>query len=74
MAAVSYFISQPAVKILDFFRAFIAGETREDVETTGTILSMNKMQALSPTIHTLQPIGSEDAKAWVRYWSSKGLF
>jgi hypothetical protein len=61
------------IKILDFMRGFLHNDS-VDVETTGPILSTEKMQSISETLRKLPPIGNEDAKAWVGYWKSKGLF
>jgi hypothetical protein len=74
MVALSYHVLQPAVKILDFFRGLVKVESDEDVETSGTVLSTEKMQVISQRVRILEPIGLEDVTAWVRYWNSKELF
>ncbi|KAK7007684.1 acetyl-CoA synthetase-like protein [Favolaschia claudopus] len=54
----------PAIKLLDFFKAAVAG--------TGTglnvVFSTDKAQALSETMKELNPICEEDTLRWIRYW------
>ncbi|KII85651.1 hypothetical protein PLICRDRAFT_44986 [Plicaturopsis crispa FD-325 SS-3] len=71
----------PAIKLLEFFRALSSADAlvrtggQTNVEACGIpTLSTDKMQGISPAIASARSLGKEDARAWVRYWTTKGLF
>lgn len=73
--------SQPAIKILEFFRMFtnadqaIGEAARGDSESGGLSKFLTeKAQHVSPTMRELPSIDSEDVKLWVSYWRTVGLF
>ena len=33
----------------------------------------NKMEAVSETLRTVEPLAQRDADAWVQYWKESGL-
>ncbi|KAF8215632.1 putative nonribosomal peptide synthetase [Mycena galopus ATCC 62051] len=51
----------PGIKLLDFFKAAVAG--------AGNIaFSTSKAQTLSDSMKLLEPLREEDAKQWMHYW------
>ncbi|KAG5721421.1 Linear gramicidin synthase subunit D [Termitomyces sp. T112] len=65
----------PAVKLLEFFRAFseadhaIADAGHHEVESGGLPkFTTVKAQRLSQTMREVRPIGVEDVRRWVSYW------
>lgn len=72
--------SQPAIKLLEFFRAFSSADEavresgRTDLES-GALpnLSTEKARVVSQTMRNLAPVGDEDAQRWIAYWVKKGL-
>ncbi|KAF7341009.1 Acetyl-CoA synthetase-like protein [Mycena sanguinolenta] len=51
----------PGIKLLDFFKAAVAG--------TGNInFSTSKAQTVSESMRLLEPLRAEDAKQWMQYW------
>ena len=67
---------QPAVKLLDFFRAFANSDVgKKDDESWGlSSFDTTKTRTLSQTIRELGPIGYADAERWVGYWNKRGFF
>ena len=72
---------QPAIKLLEFFRALAQGDHAirdlgiDATEAAGmTNFSTTKVQQISPTMANMQAVGEIEADAWVRYWISKGAF
>lgn len=63
---LTWSVCQPAVKILDFFRALGDGPPVE--------FATDKLQKASAAVRGLGPVGAEHAQAWVAYWRAKGLF
>ncbi|KAF8215590.1 acetyl-CoA synthetase-like protein [Mycena galopus ATCC 62051] len=51
----------PGIKLLDFFKAAVAGAGNIDFSTS-------KAQALSESMKLLKPLRAEDAKQWMHYW------
>ncbi|KAJ6449036.1 hypothetical protein C8R47DRAFT_1265595 [Mycena vitilis] len=54
----------PAIKLLDFFQAVVAG-------AGNTEFSTSKAQAISEAMKSLKPLTEEDAKQWMHYWRQK---
>ena len=70
---------QPAIKLLEFYRDMARHEELTQSETqvgeTGMVdFSTTKAQSVSKTVADMRPLGDVDARAWVDYWSSAGLF
>ncbi|KAL6302718.1 hypothetical protein BKA93DRAFT_736353 [Sparassis latifolia] len=68
----------PAIKLLEYFRSLTAFENHAkdakegEIEVGGLpVFETAKAQSISPALDSLQPLGEEDAKAWIRYWRSK---
>ncbi|KAJ7718234.1 putative aminoadipate reductase [Mycena metata] len=54
----------PGIKLLDFFKAAVAG--------AGNIqFSTEKAQAISESMRLLKPLRDEDVKRWMQYWREK---
>ncbi|KAF9244919.1 putative aminoadipate reductase [Melanogaster broomeanus] len=73
--------SEPAIKLLDFFRALAQQDTmirqsgRPDAEAVGfTDLMTDTAQRVSKTMRELEPLSPSDVKRWVDYWESVGMF
>ena len=73
--------TQPAIKLLEFFRALARGDQAIRSPGVGiteaagmTNFSTTKIQQVSPTMANMQAIGEVEADAWVGYWISKGAF
>lgn len=74
----------PGLKLLPFYRGLARGDAQarslaeheaSQREAVGFVtIATGKMQALSPTLHDMNPMDPEDPKRWVAYWRSKGLF
>ncbi|KAL1690001.1 hypothetical protein GGG16DRAFT_103377 [Schizophyllum commune] len=56
----------PGVKLLEFFRGISAGHGMGAFST-------NKMEAVSETLRSVEPLAQKDADAWVQYWTESGL-
>ncbi|KAL1718563.1 hypothetical protein EV715DRAFT_291171 [Schizophyllum commune] len=56
----------PGVKLLEFFRGISAGHGMGAFST-------NKMEAVSKTLRSVEPLAQRDADAWVQYWTESGL-
>lgn len=76
-----YLATQPAIKLLEFFRALSRGDEAAraqgttDTEAGGmTNFSTSKAQEVSATMANMRAIGEVEADAWVGYWISKGAF
>ncbi|KAJ7613299.1 acetyl-CoA synthetase-like protein [Mycena polygramma] len=54
----------PATKLLDFFKAVVAGAGSIEFSTA-------KAQAMSEWMKSLKPLTEEDAKQWMKYWRRK---
>ncbi|KAJ7656866.1 putative aminoadipate reductase [Mycena polygramma] len=54
----------PAIKLLDFFQAVVAGAGNTEFSTL-------KAQAISEAMKSLEPLTEEDAKQWMHYWRQK---
>ncbi|KAJ6545507.1 hypothetical protein B0H19DRAFT_1266933 [Mycena capillaripes] len=54
----------PGIKLLDFFKAVLAG-------LFSTKFSTLKTQALSQSMETLKPLTEVDVKQWISYWRQK---
>ena len=72
-------LRQPAIKLLEFYRDMARHEELTQSETqvgeAGMAdFSTAKAQRVSKTVAHMQPLGDADARAWVNYWSSAGLF
>jgi len=74
-------LPKPAVKLFDFFRRFVAGDSqitsdgRWDSEAGGLAqFSTRKMQEISKSMRDLKPLVAEDVQRWVKYWDAAGLF
>ena len=70
---------QPAIKLLEFYRDMARHEEVTQSETqvgeAGMVdFSTAKAQRVSKSVAHMQLLGDLDARAWVNYWSSKGLF
>ncbi|KII87501.1 hypothetical protein PLICRDRAFT_257848 [Plicaturopsis crispa FD-325 SS-3] len=74
--------SIPSIKLLEFFGELSKADAEmrqlssgaADLEACGfKDLSTTKIQAVSPTMRNLEPVGREDVNAWVHHWSSKGF-
>lgn len=72
--------SQPAIKLLDFFRGFSSGNelVRKAGLTdvgSGSLPNFNtkKARAVDQTMESLKPIGGDDAQIWIEYWVTKGF-
>ena len=72
--------TQPAIKLLDFFRGMASADERvrqlgcNDMEVGLATLSTIKSQATSKAIAEVKPLGAGDAQLWVKYWASRGFF
>ncbi|KAL1718564.1 hypothetical protein EV715DRAFT_291172 [Schizophyllum commune] len=56
----------PGVKLLEFFRGMSAGHGLGSFSTS-------KMEAVSETLRSAEPLAQSDADAWVKYWQESGL-
>ncbi|KAH9932151.1 hypothetical protein B0H21DRAFT_699704 [Amylocystis lapponica] len=72
--------AMPAIKVLEFFRGVLAWEQEakhaqaSEIEVGGLpIFETAKVQAASPTLRELQPLGEDDVRAWIKYWRQKGF-
>ncbi|KAJ7656957.1 putative aminoadipate reductase [Mycena polygramma] len=54
----------PAIKLLDFFQAVVAGAGNTEFSTL-------KAQAISEAMKSLKQLTEEDAKRWMHYWRQK---
>ncbi|KAJ7886913.1 hypothetical protein B0H13DRAFT_1627705 [Mycena leptocephala] len=54
----------PGIKLLDFFKAAVAGAGNIEFSTS-------KAQALSESMKLLNPLSGEEAKKWMQYWREK---
>ena len=57
---------QPGLKLLDFFKAAVAGAGSVDFSTL-------KAQALSESMKLLKPLSEDNAKQWMDYWKQEFL-
>ena len=66
---------QPAVKLLDYFRALSKAE--KETQGAGAIameaggfplFETNRATEVSQTLANLPPLSEKDARAWVKYW------
>ncbi|KAI9458226.1 acetyl-CoA synthetase-like protein [Boletus coccyginus] len=73
----------PALKLLEFFRSMARNEielsqsqgSRSVIEVGGAAdFSTDVAQRISNTVSRMQPVGELEARAWIQYWISKGLF
>lgn len=71
-------MSQPAVKLLDFFQEISSNNENsgEDEFESGGLAKFDttKAREISTTMRSLSPINAGDARQWVEYWSRAGLF
>jgi hypothetical protein len=72
---------QPAIKLLEFFRATAnADEALRSGQLLGkesggmADFSTKSAQSVSQTMRELPSIGAEHVDMWVKYWKSAGLF
>ncbi|KAJ7360799.1 putative aminoadipate reductase [Mycena albidolilacea] len=56
----------PGLKLLDFFKAAVAG-------AGNTAFSTLKAQAISQSMKMLEPLGEDDVKHWMHYWKKEFL-
>ncbi|KAJ6578491.1 acetyl-CoA synthetase-like protein [Mycena capillaripes] len=56
----------PAIKLLDFFKAAVAGKGTAEFSTL-------KAQAISESMKLLKPLTEDDAKQWMTYWKKEFL-
>ncbi|KAJ7360820.1 putative aminoadipate reductase [Mycena albidolilacea] len=56
----------PGIKLLDFFKAAVAG-------AGNTAFSTLKAQAISQSMKTLEPLDEDDVKHWMHYWKKEFL-
>ncbi|EIN05364.1 acetyl-CoA synthetase-like protein [Punctularia strigosozonata HHB-11173 SS5] len=62
----------PAIKLLDFFRAFErAGGGSEAFGVAG--MAVERAANVSPALRDLHALGKEDAERWVRWWRAQGF-
>ncbi|KAJ7865231.1 putative aminoadipate reductase [Mycena leptocephala] len=54
----------PGIKLLDFFKAAVAGAGNIEFSTS-------RAQALSESMKLLNPLSGEEAKKWMQYWRKK---
>jgi hypothetical protein len=59
-------IPQPGIKLLDFFKAVVAG-------AGNTAFSTLKAQAISQSMKMLEPLDEDDVKHWMHYWKKEFL-
>lgn len=71
---------QPAVKLIEYFRALAKAEVdarraeATDIEAGGFPLFETQIATgVSQTLATLSPLSEQDAKAWVKYWKKTGF-
>jgi hypothetical protein len=57
---------QPGIKLLDFFKAAVAGKGTAEFSTL-------KAQAISESMKLLKPLTEDDAKHWMAYWKKEFL-
>jgi hypothetical protein len=80
-ASLAHLTFQPAIKLLDFFRAQADADVAAravgmaDCEAGGlTTLATAKAQRASRTVRELESLGSEEVGRWIGYWQTAGLF
>ncbi|KAJ7705888.1 male sterility protein-domain-containing protein [Mycena olivaceomarginata] len=56
----------PGIKLLDFFKAAVAGKGTAEFSTL-------KAQAISESMKLLKPLTEDDAKQWMAYWKKEFL-
>ena len=74
-------LSQPALKLLQFFREVAAGEavaastTKQHAMEAGglPVYSTTRMQQYSMSLRDVLPVGDAHARAWVGYWKQNGF-
>ena len=72
---------QPALKIMDFFRSIAHSRQRSGVANGAAkaegIMNLayetSELLRSSPSMRELEPMSEEHARAWVRYWKTKGF-
>ena len=66
----SWEVSQPALKLLEFFRGFLQG-------AEGGVLKLKfetaQLPKSSATMKGLQSMSEKHARMWVRYWKETGF-
>ncbi|KAF9223042.1 putative aminoadipate reductase [Gyrodon lividus] len=74
-------VNIPAIKLLEFFRRMVLGDERGRTQTATrkeaggmTDFRTAKSQLVSKTMAQMRPVGAVEARSWVQYWISKGLF
>ncbi|KAF9223036.1 acetyl-CoA synthetase-like protein [Gyrodon lividus] len=74
-------VNIPAIKLLEFFRRMVLGDERGRTQTATrkeaggiTDFRTTKSQLVSKTMAQMRPVGAVEARSWVQYWISKGLF
>lgn len=68
--------TQPAIKLLNFFRSAADGDASatDEAEAGGLpTFAMGKAQEASEMLRFLPSIGEEDARRWVGYWKTCGF-
>ena len=72
----TWYVAQPAIKLLDFFRALAyGGQSRapsDIVEAGGAAgFRTDKLLAFSKTVRDLAPLSEKHASSWLKFWKSK---
>jgi len=73
----------PALKLLEFFRVMARNDYElSQSQSSGSVFeagglvdfSTAEARRVSNTVLKMQPVGETEARAWIQYWISKGLF
>ena len=74
---------KPALKLLEFFRDMARNDDEVSrTQSSGSVFeaggladfSTTEAQRVSNTVLKMRPVGDADARTWIQYWISKGLF
>ncbi|KIP12189.1 hypothetical protein PHLGIDRAFT_371020 [Phlebiopsis gigantea 11061_1 CR5-6] len=63
----------PALKLLDFFRGLARAELTDSGGAMKLAYETAELLRSSSAMRELEPMSEDHAKAWVRYWRSKGF-
>jgi len=82
-ADIGRLLPKPALKLLEIFRSMARNEVElsqtqgsESVTEMGGAadFSTSEAQRVSNTVSRMRPVGEHEARTWIQYWISKGLF
>ena len=70
---LTYSTAQPAIKLLSFFRGLSLNRATSDALEAGgvSVFDTTQLQAFSPTMRGLPPLGEGHAKSWINYWKGR---